>query len=141
MKIFICLPLMLIPILALFSCSNDDAAELAQEDATHAEFQNLYAKFPILPTSDETTKLTGAMTWWFWEGDAGCFGTISDGRQNLNVYATADLCVTIEYAENERAVIEVVYDSEHQYSGNGLSVYTIVKFIEYSEVEYSQEDE
>ena len=78
------------------------------------------------------------MSWWLWEADSGCFATILDGRQNLNVFALADWCVTIEYAENERSVIDVVYNSTHQYSVNGLPVYSIVKFIEYSEVEYSE---
>ena len=106
------------------ACSDDVVEEI------DASFADEYSEFPTLPVSgSQSVELMGAMTWWFWEGDGGCFGTITDGRQSIELHAEADLCEPIEYEEGQKTVIKVIYDSQKQYASEGKKMYSIVNFI------------
>jgi hypothetical protein len=85
-----------------------------------------YQAFPQLPTNtSEVIEITGAIQWWFWEGDGGCFGTISDGHKHIELHALADLCEPIEYDEGQTAVIKITYDPNEKFRGK---VYSILHF-------------
>ncbi|MCJ8314694.1 MAG: hypothetical protein HRU38_21440 [Saccharospirillaceae bacterium] len=121
-------------VLTLIACSSDDS-EMYE---VNPKFISEYDLFPVLPIStDDEVELTGAMGWWFFEGDGGCFGTISNGRQNLELHAEADLCEAVGYDQNQRAVIIVTYNSNKQYAPDNQTMYSIIKFIEYSEAIYA----
>lgn len=99
------------------------------EEKIDTSYSEKYSKFPSLPVSgSQAVELMGAMSWWFWEGDGGCFGTITDGRQSIELHAEADLCEPIEYEEGQEAVIKVIYDPEKQYAPDGKKMYSIVSF-------------
>ncbi|WP_341708401.1 hypothetical protein [Halopseudomonas sp.] len=86
--------------------------------------------FPVLPMStSDSVELTGAMTWWFWEGDAGCFGTLSDGEQSIELHAEADLCESIEYDDGQEATVRVTFDPGKQYAPDNKKMYSITDFI------------
>lgn len=112
-------------VLLMMGCSDsDDDFSSVEVDSSN------YSAFPALPTStSETVELTGAMTWWFWEGDGGCFGTISDGRQSIELHAEADLCEPIEYEEGQEASIKITFDPSKQYSPDNQKMFSIIKFI------------
>ena len=88
-----------------------------------------YQEIKNLPASNiEKVELTGVMTWWFWEGDGGCFGTLTDGRKNIELHAEADLCEPIEYEEGAEAIVSVVYEPNKQYV-SGKKMYSIIEFV------------
>ena len=68
------------------------------------------------------------MSWWFWEGDGGCFGTLTDGRTSIELHSEADLCEHVEYKENAEASVKVTYDANKQYLPN-KKMYSIIRFI------------
>ena len=110
--------------LCITGCSDTSGVDVDASVAT--KFQ----AFPTLPTStSQSIEVTGAMTWWFWEGDGGCFGTLTDGRQNLELHAEADLCEPIDYEEGQEATITVTFDPDKQYSPNDEKMYSIIEFI------------
>jgi len=83
--------------------------------------------FPSLPSSaDERVILNGKMTFWMYEGDAGCFGSISDGTQEVELWVDVDTCGQVEYPEDGTASLEVTFQPDMQL-GQG-PVYTIVNF-------------
>ncbi|WP_299595618.1 hypothetical protein, partial [uncultured Microbulbifer sp.] len=104
--------------LALTACSS-------KENSTQAS--GSVGKFPKLPTSStEYTTLQGVMSFWMYEGAAGCYGTITDGLSEVNLWVSEDSCVEVNYSENEAASVEVTFISENQY-GPGKT-YTITSF-------------
>ena len=103
---------------ALVACSDssNQASETVSGDS-----------FPTLPTSSsERVTLEGQMSFWMFEGDAGCYGTIVKGSQEVQLWVGADTCGDREYAENEAASVEVTYKTDNQY-GPGKT-YTITRF-------------
>ena len=112
------------PILAIFlsgvlvACS--DSSDQASETVSGGSF-------PALPTSSsERVTLEGQMSFWMYEGDAGCYGTIVRGSREVQLWADADDCGHREYAENAFASVEVTYREDNQY-GPG-ETYTIPRF-------------
>jgi len=84
--------------------------------------------FPTLPTNTtETVVLDGEMVFWMYEGSGGCFGTISDGSKEVQLWIDAEACGETEYAENEDAVLEVTFNTDNQYGPEVM--YTIVSFL------------
>lgn len=61
-----------------------------------------------------------------YEGDAGCYGTIEKGAQEVQLWIDADSCGDKEYQESEPASVVVTYNPDNQY-GPGKT-YTIVEF-------------
>lgn len=113
----------LVFVLSLAACTDGSSTEV------NTAVKGNYEAFPTLPSStSEVTTIKGSMEWWFWEGDGGCFGTITDGRQNVELHSEADLCEPIEYSEGEEAVLSITFDSNKQYLPNGQKLYSIVKF-------------
>ena len=85
------------------------------------------ASFPSLPTtSSERVVLEGKMAFWMYEGEAGCYGTIVKGSQEVQLWIDAGSCGDREYAENANASVEVTFRSDNQY-GPGKT-YTITRF-------------
>ena len=83
--------------------------------------------FPPLPTnSSERVKLNGKMSFWMYEGEAGCYGTIVKGSQEVQLWIDSDGCGEREYAENENASVEVTFRSDNQYGPD--KIYTITRF-------------
>lgn len=87
--------------------------------------------FPLLPEdSSNPVTLTGKVTNWLFEGDAGCFGSITDGNASIEVYSTADLCENVEVDQNAMISVNIVFDVQIQKDiGDGEHpAYTIVEF-------------
>ena len=61
-----------------------------------------------------------------YEGAAGCYGAITDGATEVNLWIDAESCGEKEYDENEAASVEVTFNSDNQY-GPGKT-YTITSF-------------
>ncbi len=105
--------------IALGGCSENSAPTTSTETSA--------SRFPALPTSaDERVTLNGRMTFWMYEGDGGCFGSISDGVQEVELWVDVDTCGEVEYPENAPASVAVTYRSDNQYAPGTL--YTIVSF-------------
>jgi len=84
--------------------------------------------FPALPTnSSEQVLVEGAMNNWFYEGDAGCYGTLKRGSSEIEVWIDADGCGEREYDEGARAAVVVTYRESEQWMP-GKKSYTIVEF-------------
>ena len=100
------------------------------DEEVNTSVVNKYQAFSNLPTSPgQQIKLTGAMSWWFWEGDGGCFGTLTDGRVNVELHAEADLCETIKYDDGQEAAIIITFDPNKQFLAKNKKMYSIVEFI------------
>lgn len=109
---------------ALILCGCTDSPEDLDASASQK-----YPEFPSLPTSrSESIHVTDSMSWWFWEGDGGCFGTLTDGRSTIELHAEAELCESIDYKEGAEAAIEIVYDPSKQYVPD-KKTYAITRFI------------
>ena len=108
----------IIAVAFLSACSSsDDSSPLSSAKSS----------FPSLPSSSaERVTLDGVMSFWMYEGDAGCYGTITDGAVEVNLWVDADSCGEKEFGENEAASIEVTFNPENQY-GPGKT-YTITSF-------------
>ena len=80
-----------------------------------------------LPTSpSEKVLLKGKMTYWDWEGDAGCYGTFEKDGQEVQLWANADACENVEYKENQQVSIKVTFNPDEQW-GPG-NTYTVTNF-------------
>lgn len=103
---------------ALSGCSESDT-----QASTEAS-----GSFATLPAdSKESAVLSGEISFWMHEGDAGCYGTITDGVSEVQLWTDVDTCGEKEYSENQRASVEVTFRSDNQY-GPGTT-YTITKFL------------
>jgi len=84
--------------------------------------------FPTLPSSSlESAVLEGKMTFWMYEGDAGCYGSIFDGNAEVQLWVDATTCGDTDYAENAEARVEVTFNPDNQY-GPGKT-FTIKSFL------------
>lgn len=80
-----------------------------------------------LPESpNERVNLTGEMSFWMYEGAAGCYGTLVSQGNEIQVWVGADTCGDREYEENQRATLELTFNPNNQY-GPGKT-YTITSF-------------
>ena len=80
-----------------------------------------------LPESpSERVNLTGEMSFWIYEGAAGCYGTLILQGKEIQVWVDADTCGDREYEENQRATLELTFNPDNQY-GPGKT-YTITSF-------------
>ena len=102
----------------LLACSD------SSEQVTESTSEN---SFPPLPTdSSERVNLSGKMSFWMYEGEAGCYGTIVKGSQEVQLWIDSNSCGEREYAENEDASVEVTFRSDNQYGPD--KTYTITRF-------------
>lgn len=80
-----------------------------------------------LPESPgERVNLTGEMSFWMYEGAAGCYGTLVSQGKEIQVWVDAETCGDREYEENQRASLELTFNPDNQY-GPGKT-YTITSF-------------
>lgn len=101
----------------IFSCSDSDEEPKTIDEATSIN----------LPTNaSEKVILSGLMSFWMYEGSAGCYGSLTIDISEVNLWVNADSCGEKEYKENESASVEVIYDTSNQY-GPGKT-YTITSF-------------
>ncbi|MEH6567295.1 MAG: hypothetical protein V7756_18365 [Halopseudomonas sp.] len=105
---------------ALTGCSDGNEAESTIPAGNNVGFPAL----PAMP--EERVTLNGRMTFWMYEGDGGCFGSISDGMQEVELWVDVETCDQVEYPENAPASVEVTYRPDNQYAPGKL--YTIVSF-------------
>ena len=104
--------------LMLGACSDSENQALNQESAN---------PFPKLPTNNsEKVTLHGEMAFWMYEGSAGCYGAITDGSTEVSLWISADNCGEKEYAENEKASVEIIFNPDNQYGPE--KTYTITGF-------------
>ena len=99
-----------------------------EDPAKDSNIQSYSQPFPPLPTTSKSVTVTGTVKWWFWEGDGGCFGTLSAGGTDIELYSEADLCAPIEYEEGDVATMDIVFLKENQYHPEGKDMYTVAKF-------------
>ncbi|MDX1408591.1 MAG: hypothetical protein R3330_10675 [Saprospiraceae bacterium] len=105
----------LLVVLLVSGCS--DSPDMSEADKESAGF-------PSGP--DERALLTGSMSFWMYEGSAGCYGTLETGGQSVSLWVDADSCGEREYHEGESASVEVTFNPDNQY-GPGKT-YTITRF-------------
>jgi hypothetical protein len=88
-------------------------------------------RFPDLPegTSSPVT-LTGKVTDWLFEGDAGCFGASTGGHTSIEVYSGADLCEPMKTDAGATIKVDIIYEQDKpQDIGDGQKPScTITKF-------------
>ena len=80
----------------------------------------------LLQSSTDYVEINGTITFWMYEGDGGCFGSISKGGDEIQLWVGVDACGEHEYKEGEIATFEITFNSENQY-GPGKT-YTITEF-------------
>ena len=108
----------LIALACLSACSDSNDADLKISGNS---------TFPPLPSnSSERVTLTGKMSFWMYEGEAGCYGTITSGSEEVNLWIDADSCGEKVFDENEQVSVEVTFSPDNQY-GPGAT-YTITRF-------------
>ena len=83
-----------------------------------------HVSLPANPS--ERVNLTGEMSFWMYEGDAGCYGTLVSQGKEIQLWAGVDTCGDREYEENQRAALEITFNPDNQY-GPGKT-YTITSF-------------
>ena len=80
-----------------------------------------------LPTGPhETITVSGKMTFWMYEGDAGCYGSLLTGGQEVELWIDADACGDTEYAENAPASVDITWREDNQWGP--VNTYTITRF-------------
>lgn len=102
----------------LSSCGNN-SDEIPAQGAAHAA-----ADMP--PKSGETVEISGVMSFWMYEGSAGCYGTLESGSNEIQLWSDADRCGDTDYEENEKTTLRIKYSDDNQY-GPGTT-YTVVSF-------------
>lgn len=88
--------------------------------------------FPVLPTSmANSVQISGEVADWLLEGDAGCFGILTDKRTNISVYAEANLCEPVNIVLGSVIKVDIVFDQDKQKEiGDAQNPsYTIVRFL------------
>ncbi|MGH1448071.1 MAG: hypothetical protein ACRBBM_01415 [Pseudomonadaceae bacterium] len=109
----------LIAVLIIIAGCSDDNGSASSQAAS--------ANQVVLPEdASERVSLTGEMSFWMYEGAAGCYGTLVSQGEEVQVWVDADSCGDREYEENQSATLELTFDPENQY-GPGKT-YTITSF-------------
>ena len=87
--------------------------------------------FPQLPESkSEFVTVTAKVIYWFFEGSAGCYGTLSDGTQKISVHSDADTCENVKVSKGKAIKVDLTFDPEiHESVTEGSNtVYSITRF-------------
>ena len=101
------------------------------ETEIEAEAEASTATSVSLPLADAgSQRIESVVTFWLWEGDAGCFGELDISGKTINVWAEADLCVDEEVQEGSKISIDIALESEKQsyISADGTPTYSVVGF-------------
>ncbi len=108
-------------LISIMGCSDGNAPE--SDEAAQSNQANQVS----LPESlNDRVNLTGEMSFWMYEGAAGCYGTFVSQGKEVQVWVDADTCDDREYAENQPVTLELTFNPENQY-GPGTT-YTIKSF-------------
>jgi hypothetical protein len=108
-------------LISIMGCSDGNAPE---SDESAQSNQANQVSLPEGP--NDRVKLTGEMSFWMYEGAAGCYGAFVSQGKEVQVWVDADTCGDREYAENQPATLELTFNPENQY-GPGTT-YTITSF-------------
>lgn len=106
----------------LFSACSAEPGSAAANAGSTAD-----AELSALPTNrSERVLLEGRMSFWMYEGDAGCYATLVRGAEEVELWSDAEICAGQEYAENQPAAVVVTYRADQQW-GPGDS-YSVIEF-------------
>lgn len=112
--------LILVAVAMVSSCSKTDSDEGVAADESGSAFG-------VLPTSTaDQVSVSGDMSFWMYEGDAGCYGNLTKGGSEIQLWVDADKCGNVEYEENAPATLVITFNPNEQW-GPGKT-YTIVDF-------------
>jgi len=78
------------------------------------------------PKTGEVVTVSGNMSFWFYEGSGGCFGTLEADGAEIQLWTDVDLCGDRDYEENEKATLRIKYREDNQYGPD--TIYTVVGF-------------
>lgn len=84
-----------------------------------------------LPTDSSTpVEIEGEVTFWMWEGDAGCYGEINSGGKVVELWSEADLCVDEKVTEGEVRTFSIIFEEAKQpyLNVNNKPVYSVVGY-------------
>lgn len=104
----------------LFITGCSDGAGPASDDSVGSN------QIDLPERSSDRIKLAGEMSFWMYEGEAGCYGTLLSQGEEIQVWVDADACGEREYEENQQVTLELTFDPANQY-GPGRT-YTITAF-------------
>lgn len=84
-----------------------------------------------LPTdSSSPVDIEGEITFWMWEGDAGCYGEINSAGNVIELWSEADLCVDEKVTEGEVRTLSIIFEQDMQpyLNVNDKPVYSVVGY-------------
>lgn len=110
----------LLATVTLVACSDSGSDQIEKTDQS-SHFSSLPA------SSSERVVLKGKMSFWMYEGSAGCYGELMRGTEAIQLWVDAESCADKEFAENQDTSVEVTFNPDNQY-GPGKT-YTITKFL------------
>ena len=109
------------------ACSDSDV----DADVSTASGANEMPAGLSLPQADNGTQsVSGTVSNWFFEGDAGCYGSLAVSGYEIELWAEADLCEHRDIVEGARATLTLALESDKQsyLAVAGKPVYTIKRF-------------
>ena len=83
----------LLPLILLVSCSDDPPPP-----------------FPTLPADLTPISVKGYMHNWVMAEDLGCFGTLSDGQQSIEIWAAKDDCKWHFFADGDVVAVDLIFN-------------------------------
>lgn len=103
----------------VFSCGKDDGEGGSKIEAVE-----------IASLDGAAEKISGEITFWMLEGDAGCYGEIRIGKNLFELWSEADLCENENIVEGSTQTLTVRLESEKQsyLAVAGKPVYSIIEF-------------
>ena len=73
-------------------------------------------------------RLQGKVLNWFFEGDAGCYITLTDDDQQIEARAEADDCEFMKVPVNDVIDLELFYDPKQDYGDKDNPMFTVKRF-------------
>ena len=113
--------LLILSVFFIVSCGNDDRVDESKSKNEGVE----------MPSLDGGTKtISGEITFWMLEGDAGCYGEVKIGNSLYELWSEADLCENENIDEGSSQTLTLRLESEKQsyLAVAGKPVYSIVEF-------------
>ncbi len=89
------------------------------------------SSYVSLPTnSSSPVEIEGEITFWMWEGDAGCYGEINSAGNVIELWSEADLCVDEKITEGEVRTLSIIFEQDMQpyLNVNDKPVYSVVGY-------------
>lgn len=107
--------------IALCSCGKNDGADGSE----------IITESMRMPSLDGSSKsISGEITFWMLEGDAGCYGEIKVGNSLYELWSEADLCENedVEEGSVQTVVLRLESDKQSYLAVAGKPVYSIIEF-------------